>query len=119
MAEPVAGRCLSGRVLRRAPPVKIRDEGLVRNKAVYLALAITSESDKDVLGLWIEQSEGGQVLASDHDAITTVSRVCGADVRRRPSIRNPWPPALEGSQEGHADLKAVERPRRLKPQRPG
>ena len=43
--------------------VRIRDEGLVRNKAVYLALAITSEGDKEVLGLWIEQTEGGQVLA--------------------------------------------------------
>ena len=31
--------------------VKIRDEGRVRNKAVYLALAITSEGDKEVLGL--------------------------------------------------------------------
>ena len=40
--------------------VKIRDEGLVRNKAVYLALAITSEGDKEVLGLWIEQSEGAK-----------------------------------------------------------
>ena len=38
--------------------VNIRDEGLVRNKAVYLALAITSEGDKEVLGLWIEQTEG-------------------------------------------------------------
>ena len=40
--------------------VKIRDEGLVRNKAVYLALAITAEGDKEVLGLWIEQSEGAK-----------------------------------------------------------
>ena len=38
--------------------VKIRDEGLVRNKAVDLTLAITSEGDKEVLGLWIEQTEG-------------------------------------------------------------
>ena len=40
--------------------VKIRDEGLVRNKAVYLALAITCEGDKEVLGLWIEQTEGAR-----------------------------------------------------------
>ena len=40
--------------------VRIRDEGLVRNKAVYLALAITSEGDKEVLGLWIEQTEGAK-----------------------------------------------------------
>ena len=33
--------------------VKIRDEGLVRNKAVYLALGITCQGEKEVLGLWI------------------------------------------------------------------
>jgi putative transposase len=40
--------------------VKIRDEGLVRNKAVYVALAITAAGDKEVLGLWIEQTEGAK-----------------------------------------------------------
>ena len=40
--------------------VKIRDEGLVRNKTVYVALAITCEGDKEVLGLWIEQTEGAR-----------------------------------------------------------
>jgi len=33
--------------------VKIRDEGTVRNKAVYLALGFTMEGHKEVLGLWI------------------------------------------------------------------
>ena len=32
--------------------VKIRDEGLVRNKAVYVALALNSDGEKEVLGLW-------------------------------------------------------------------
>lgn len=40
--------------------VKIRDEGLVRNKAVYVALALDGEGQKHVLGLWIEQSEGAK-----------------------------------------------------------
>ena len=40
--------------------VKIRDEGLVRNKAVYLALGITCQGEKEVLGLWIEQTEGAK-----------------------------------------------------------
>ncbi len=40
--------------------VKIRDEGVVRNKAVYLALAFTMGGTKDVLGLWIEQTEGAK-----------------------------------------------------------
>ncbi len=38
--------------------VKIRDEGTVRNKAVYLALGVDREGHKEVLGLWIEQTEG-------------------------------------------------------------
>src|SRR5690606_25763531 len=40
--------------------VKIRDEGVVRTKAVYLALGITRSGTKDVLGLWIEQTEGAR-----------------------------------------------------------
>jgi putative transposase len=40
--------------------VKIRDEGLVKNKAVYVALALDGEGHKHVLGLWIEQSEGAK-----------------------------------------------------------
>ena len=40
--------------------VKIRDEGLVRNKAVYIALGVTPDGTKDILGLWIETSEGAK-----------------------------------------------------------
>ena len=40
--------------------VKIRDEGLVKNKAVYVALAYNGDGEKDVLGLWIEQTEGAK-----------------------------------------------------------
>jgi transposase-like protein len=40
--------------------LKIRDEGTVRNKAVYLALGIDAGGRKDVLGLWIEQTEGAK-----------------------------------------------------------
>jgi putative transposase len=40
--------------------VKIRDEGLVKNKAVYIALALNAEGEKEVLGLWIEQTEGAK-----------------------------------------------------------
>ena len=38
--------------------VKIRDEGLVRNKAVCLALGVAADGTKDILGLWIETTEG-------------------------------------------------------------
>jgi putative transposase len=37
--------------------VKIRDEGLVQHKAVYLALGITPTGEKEILGLWLAQTE--------------------------------------------------------------
>jgi putative transposase len=40
--------------------VKIRDEGMVRNKAVYLAIGVTCAGAKEVLGLWIEHTEGAK-----------------------------------------------------------
>lgn len=40
--------------------VKVRDEGVVRNKAVYLALGVQRDGVRDVLGLWIETTEGAK-----------------------------------------------------------
>jgi transposase-like protein len=40
--------------------VKIRSDGVVSNKAVYLALGIAADGQRDVLGLWIEQTEGAK-----------------------------------------------------------
>lgn len=40
--------------------LKIRDGGMVKNKAVYLALGIDAHGHKDVLGMWIEESEGAK-----------------------------------------------------------
>ena len=40
--------------------VKVRDEGGVRNKAIYLALGVTPDGRKEVLGLWIEATEGAK-----------------------------------------------------------
>ena len=40
--------------------VKIQDEGTVRNKAVYLCLGVKRDGTKDVLGIWIEQTEGAK-----------------------------------------------------------
>ena len=40
--------------------VKIRDEGLVRNKAVYLAIGMDTAGYKHILGMWIEQTEGAK-----------------------------------------------------------
>jgi putative transposase len=40
--------------------IKVRDEGTVRNKAIYVALGVRHDGTKDVLGLWIEQTEGAK-----------------------------------------------------------
>jgi len=40
--------------------VKIRDEGMVRNKAIHIALGVRADGGKEVLGLWIEQNEGAK-----------------------------------------------------------
>jgi transposase-like protein len=40
--------------------VKIRDEATVRSKAVYLALAVLPDGSRDILGIWIAQTEGAK-----------------------------------------------------------
>ena len=40
--------------------VKIRDSGVVRAKAVYLAMGINLDGEKELLGLWIAQTEGAK-----------------------------------------------------------
>ena len=40
--------------------VKIRDEATVRSKAVYLALGVLPNGSRDILGIWIEQTEGAK-----------------------------------------------------------
>jgi len=39
---------------------KVRDSGHVRNKAIYLAIGIKMDGMKEVLGLWIAQTEGAK-----------------------------------------------------------
>jgi len=39
---------------------KVRDNGHVKNKAIYLAIGVTIEGFKEVLGLWIAQTEGAK-----------------------------------------------------------
>jgi putative transposase len=39
---------------------KVRDAGVVRNKAIYLAIGVNMEGMKEVLGLWIAQTEGAK-----------------------------------------------------------
>lgn len=40
--------------------VKVRDGAHVRNKAIYLAIGVSLAGIKEVLGLWVAQSEGAK-----------------------------------------------------------
>ncbi len=65
MAEVVAWQ---SRALERMYPVvffdalrvKIREDAVVRNKAIYLALAVRADGTREILGLWIEGTEGAK-----------------------------------------------------------
>ncbi len=67
-----AVRAWQNRALERLYPViffaalrvKIRDEGVVKNQAVYWALGISPDGTQDVLGRWVEQSEGAKLVLS-------------------------------------------------------
>jgi putative transposase len=68
--------------------VKIRDEGLVRNKAVYLALGVAADGTKDILGLWIETSEGAKFWLK----VMNELKARGVEdilIASRPSFRKP------------------------------
>jgi transposase-like protein len=40
--------------------VKIREGGTVQRRACYLALGVTVEGERDVLGMWFQESEGAK-----------------------------------------------------------
>jgi putative transposase len=40
--------------------VKIREDAVVRNKAIYLALGVLPDGTRDILGIWIENTEGAK-----------------------------------------------------------
>lgn len=40
--------------------IKVKDQGTVSNKSAYLAIGVTTEGRKEVLGLWLETAEGAK-----------------------------------------------------------
>jgi putative transposase len=40
--------------------IKVRDQGVVQNKSAYLALGVGVDGRKEVLGLWLESTEGAK-----------------------------------------------------------
>ena len=51
--------------------VKVRDEGFVRNKAIYIALGVLPDGTKEILGIWIEQTEGAKFWLRVVDELRT------------------------------------------------
>ena len=78
--------------------VKIRHEGKVANRAIYLALAINLEGKKEVLGMWSSENEGARFwlgvatelknrgLPTSSSVVWTAS--AASPPRWRPFIRN-------------------------------
>ena len=46
--------------------VKVKSQGSVRNKAIYLAFGVTMSGLKEVLGIWASDNEGACVLDVGH-----------------------------------------------------
>jgi transposase-like protein len=44
--------------------VKIRDQGKVDNKAIHIAVGVTMDGERDVLGMWVERTEGAKFWSS-------------------------------------------------------
>lgn len=42
--------------------LRIRDGGSVQRKACYLAMAITMDGEREVLGMWFQQTEGAKTF---------------------------------------------------------
>ncbi len=40
--------------------LKIRDGGTVQRRALYIALGVTLDGDRDVLGMWFQETEGAK-----------------------------------------------------------
>ncbi len=89
------GRCLAGPAAGAGYPIvffdalriKVRDEGVVRNKAVHIALGVRADGSKEILGLWLEQKRGRKFwLRVMTSSGTAASRTCCW----------PWSMALKG-----------------------
>ncbi len=73
--------------------VKIREDNVVRNKAVYLALGIRRDGSREILGLWIETTEGAKFWMKVFNDLKTrgVNDILGAAdaFRHIGSLREP------------------------------
>ena len=99
--------------------VKIRETGHVRNKAIYVAIGVNMEGNKEVLGLWAGQAEGAkfwlQVLTElKNRGVADVFIVCVDGLKGFPeAIETVFPQAQVqlchgASSTGIAELRFLE-----------
>ncbi len=69
--------------------LKIRDGGSVQRRALYLALGVTLDGDRDVLGMWFQEPEGVKVLDAGPDRLRAARRTRHPDLLRRRPHRLP------------------------------
>ena len=99
--------------------LKIREGGSVQRRALYLALGVTLEGERDVLGMWFQESEGAkfwmQVLNDlKHRGVQDILIACVDGLTgRRTSARPPRSP----SNPPPRPRKSPPRPRRPARQR--
>ena len=67
--------------------MKIRDEAVVRNKAIYLALGVLPDGTRDILGIWIENTEGAKFWLKVFNALIGAT---GAHRLATLRSRSPW-----------------------------
>jgi putative transposase len=54
--------------------VKVKEQGRVINKSVYLAIGANLQGLKEVLGIWIAETEEARILAGDCDRVANARR---------------------------------------------
>jgi putative transposase len=101
--------------------VKMRDGGHVQNQAIYVVLGVDLTGQKEVLGLWVAQQEGSQILAASADRAKEsrsegylhrlrgwVERISGSD--RSPLSSHRGAALHRAFGAGFAELCALEAP---------
>ena len=82
--------------------LKIREGGSVQRRALYLALGVTLEGDRDVLGMWFQETEGAKFWMQ----VLTDLKTRG--VQRHPDLLRRRAEGIPGGDRG--DLPQDHRP---------
>jgi hypothetical protein len=84
--------------------VKVKEQGRVINKSVYLAIGANLQGLKEVLGIWIAETEEARILAGDCDRV--------ANARRRGYSRAPGSTLSGASAAAFFELRLLQRAER-------